>query len=336
LPIDDKAAIAVNIPRRTKILLVTPGNNPLETALDTGESQKVSEIKIQAPEFLTTKEYLDAAASGEYDFIIYDQCVPKEMPQANTLTIGNVPPAEGWKAGPKEQFLYEDHNRSHPLFQLVEFGNVFIYDAMKLTYPEAGTSLLDADIGVIAAIAPREGFEDAVLGFDLIGKNANGETVGNTNWPRRLSFPVFIQNAVSYLGGQKGSLVFKTVQPADPAIIRSVANIDKIRIRMPSGTVEEVRREGQNQFVFTQTNEFGIYDVLEGTAKEPTQQFAVNLCDPRESDIRPAATLDIGYEKIKVATQTASARQEYWKWILFLGLAVLIFEWYVYNKRVYF
>ena len=336
LAIDDKAAIAVNMPRRTKILLVTPGNNPLETALDTDEAKKVCEITIVSPEVLTTKEHLEEAASGEFDLIIYDQCVAKAMPQANTLTIGNVPPAEGWKAGEKEGFRYDIHNNSHPLFQLMEFGNVFIYQARKLTFPEGGTSLFDADIGVIAAIAPREGFEDAVLGFDIFSRNEKGETEVNTNWPQRLSFPVFVQNVVSYLGGAKGSLVFKTVQPGDPSILRSVANIDKIRVRLPSGTIDEVRREGQNNFVFTQTNEFGVYDVLEGTAKEPTQQFAVNLCDPRESDIRPAETLDIGYEKIKVATTMASARQEYWKWLLFLGLAVLIFEWYVYNKRVYF
>jgi hypothetical protein len=30
------------------------------------------------------------------------------------------------------------------------------------------------------------------------------------------------------------------------------------------------------------------------------------------------------------------ARKELWKWLLIGGLGVLIFEWYVYNRRVYF
>jgi hypothetical protein len=337
MAIDDKAAIAVNIPRRTKILLVTPGNHPLELALDTPETQKIAEVLIQEPSVLETKEHLEQAAAGEFDLIIYDQCAPKEMPQANTLLIGNVPPVEGWKAGEPQTFAPIDHDTQHPLFQLIEsFRNVFIFNARPLTFPEGGKTLMSADIGSIVAIAPREGFEDAVIGFDLFSKNDKGEIDPNTDWPKRMSFPVFVQNVVNYLGGQKGSLVFKAVQPSEPAILKSVANIEKIRVKMPSGAVEEVRREGQNNFVFTQTTEMGIYDVLEGTASEPTQQFAVNLCDQRESDIRPAPTLDIGYEKIAVAQQTASARQEYWKWVLFVGLAVLIFEWYVYNKRVYF
>lgn len=337
MAIDDKAAIAVNIPRRTKILLVTPGNHPLELALDTPETQKIAEVVIQDPGILESKEHLDQASAGEFDLIIYDQCVPKEMPQANTLIIGNVPPVEGWKAGAPAAFEYVDHSTSHPLFQLIDsVKNVFIFNARALTFPEGGTALMNADIGPIVAIAPREGFEDAVVGFDIFSRNEKGETEVNTNWPKRMSFPVFVQNVVNYLGGQKGSLVFKAVQPSEPAILKSVANIDKIRVKMPSGAVEEVRREGQNNFVFTQTTEMGIYDVLEGTASEPTQQFAVNLCDQRESDIRPAAKIDIGYDEIKGGTETTNARQEYWKWLLLICLGVLIFEWYVYNKRVYF
>jgi hypothetical protein len=30
-----------------------------------------------------------------------------------------------------------------------------------------------------------------------------------------------------------------------------------------------------------------------------------------------------------------STRQEYWKWILLGAIGLLIFEWYVYNRRVY-
>src|SRR5438034_3353181 len=39
-------------------------------------------------------------------------------------------------------------------------------------------------------ISPRDGFEDAVLGAEIVGSNEQGERYANTDWPLRLSFPV--------------------------------------------------------------------------------------------------------------------------------------------------
>ena len=35
------------------------------------------------------------------------------------------------------------------------------------------------------------------------------------------------------------------------------------------------------------------------------------------------------------AASQAPARKELWKWVLISALAVLVFEWYIYNRRVY-
>ena len=59
--------------------------------------------------------------------------------------------------------------------------------------------------GPIAAIAPREAYQDAVLGFEIVGQDADGSRTVNTNWPRRLSFPTFCLNVLEYLaGGSRG------------------------------------------------------------------------------------------------------------------------------------
>jgi hypothetical protein len=75
--------------------------------------------------------------------------------------------------------------------------------------------------------------------------------------------------------------------------------------------------------------------VREGSAKQVGQRFAVNLFDSRESNLVPRDKLEIGHEEIKGTKTKEQARQEIWKWILIVGLLVLIFEWYIYNKRVY-
>jgi hypothetical protein len=106
-------------------------------------------------------------------------------------------------------------------------------------------------------------------------------------------------------------------------------------VSTPRGDQFEVPRELQNTYVFSRTDELGVYDVREGSGTKVTQQFAVNLFDTRESDLTPAEKIDIGHEEVKAKEGKQAARQEMWKWILLGAIGVLLFEWYVYNRRVY-
>jgi hypothetical protein len=203
--------------------------------------------------------------------------------------------------------------------------------------PKGGLSLIEADVGPIYSIAPRQSYEDAVLGFEIMGTTADGDERPITDWPRRRSFPVFVMNAVKYLGGVEEQGTLHSVQPGQPYPIRTVLPVDSVTVKPPTGREVEVRRENQNAINFTDTNEPGVYEVREGTGTKLSQRFAVNLFDPRESDLKPAETVPIGHEEVKAEAKsgTEAARKELWKWILLLGLAVILFEWYVYNRRVY-
>jgi hypothetical protein len=86
---------------------------------------------------------------------------------------------------------------------------------------------------------------------------------------------------------------------------------------------------------FSDTRELGPYDVFEGD--KLAQRFTVNLFDSLESDIRPREenTIRIGYVDVQGETSFEPARFETWKVLLVLALGVLLFEWYIYNRRVY-
>jgi hypothetical protein len=57
--------------------------------------------------------------------------------------------------------------------------------------------------------------------------------------------------------------------------------------------------------------------------------------DTRESDLIPAEKLELGNEEVQAKAGKQAARQELWKWLLLGAIGVLIFEWYIYNRRVY-
>jgi hypothetical protein len=304
--------------------------------LDTEEVRAIADVSIVSPALWETKPQQDLAAAGYHDLVVFDRQVPAAMPQANTLFIGSLPPVDGWsRSEPQGNPIVIDTDRVHPITQYVELGNVFIGQATALTTPAGGLTLIDSDRGALLSIAPREGYEDAVLGFEILSTDEDGQTIGNTDWFLRRTFPVFVMNAVRYLGGVSQSAQGANVQPGGPITLRTETPVERMTIQRPDGKRVDISREGQNRFVFADTAQLGVYRVFEGESRTATQQFAVNLFDGRESDLEPRADIQLGYREVTGSSGTQPARKEMWKWILATGLLVLVFEWYVYNRRVY-
>jgi hypothetical protein len=220
-------------------------------------------------------------------------------------------------------------------------GNVKIAEAQAFTGPPGTVSLIDGDtVGSLFAIAPRDGFEDCVMGFELYGtemKEGKAERYANTDWPIRLSFPLFIRNLLDYFGSGKGATASQDVLPGATVTLRTETPVDRLRITLPSLKTVEVSRGSVPTFSFSGTDELGLYDIMEGKSNDVTQHLAVNLFDMNESNIRPREHIDLGSTKIEKPASSAlePARAESWRWLLLIGFIVLILEWYIYNKRVY-
>jgi hypothetical protein len=341
LPSDDRAWTVVAPPRKAKVLLVTAGNDALEFALGTPRATELAEVSIASPAVLGTKEHEQLAAGGSYDLVIYDQCQPKGMPQANTLFIGRLPPLADWgyvADKPAEKLAAPqviDVETAHPLMQLIDLGNVTFAEAIAMKLPPGGTTLIDTNRGVLFAVAPREGFEDAVLASEIVGTNEQGEKYANTDWPLRLSFPVFVMNAIEYLGGTRQAAGAGSVAPGRLVTLRTSTNAERLTVRAPGGQTAEISRTRGGTFNYADAEQLGVYQVLENG--QPKQAFAVNLFDSAESDIRPRPenSIKIGYVEVAGQGGLEGTRRELWRPLLLAALFVLVAEWYIYNRRVY-
>ncbi|MGE0610139.1 MAG: VWA domain-containing protein [Pirellulales bacterium] len=335
LAADNTAWATVNKPQRAKVLCVTPGNLPLEYALLTGRAAELADVALQPPSFLETPEYQQQASTGTYDLVIFDRCQPAgqpvpKMPRSNTFFIGVPPPVEGWQADPKiavPQII--DTDRSHPLLQLVELGDVLIADATPFKPPAAGRTLIFSNQGSLLCIAPRDGFEDLALAFELVGAD---DTVGS-NWHVRLSFPLFILNVLQYLGQGQDALATGSVQPGRAVMLRSETPAERVTVVSPGKKTTELARGKGDAFHFAGTDELGIYE-LQADGKT-INRFAVNLFDPGESQIKPRPRLPVGGSDVQASAGYEPARREVWKALVLAGLAVLLLEWYIYNRRIY-
>ena len=348
LAIDNQAYAALNDGNTGKVLLVSTRNPAIEQALATGRVDRLGRIEVISPAELETDKHQRLAAAGAYDLIIYDRCQPEAMPRAHTAFLGVLPPT-GWLKEDQPEKTVElpqviDWNRAHPLMSHVELGNFWIFDTLVVRPPIGGATLVDASEGPIMAIAPRDGFEDLVLGFPVLIEEG-GSLQRNTNWINRHSFPTFWLNALEYFLGQSAGQQ-RTYRPGNAVELKPVNPAsEQIEIAKPDGQKLKVRRRGQEPFVFQETKKPGIYRVFE--AGTETERFAINLFDRSESNVRlqlqtpednqqaEVAAVRIGNIDVAATVGAAPARKELWKILLLAALALLVLEWYVYHRRVY-
>jgi von Willebrand factor type A domain len=347
LVLDNRAYAVLEDRRNGRVLLVTPGNATLEAALTTERAQRLASVKVITPDALETPEFKRQWQLENYDLVIFDQCVPDSMPLANTVFVGRLPPLESWKqsetAGKVNGPQIIDWERSHPLLSLVELAGVQIVDSLIVRPPAGGRVLVDSTSGPLAAIAPRDRYEDVVLGFEIVGRDADGVRTFNTDWPRKHSFPSFWLNVLEYFaGGETGSLTFKPEQSLE---LRVNSTADHLQVQLPDGQVRQVKLDQPGRLAFHETNELGNYQVLD--SGQVVKRFAVNLFDRDESDIRLRARQDdedvvkvvdsisIGFVDVAAQPPTSAVRRELWKPLLLGALVVLFLEWYIYNRRVY-
>jgi hypothetical protein len=231
-----------------------------------------------------------------------------------------------------------DVDPAHPLTQWMDLGSVLIDRATPLETPPGGSVLIDSHLGPLLVVAPRGGYEDAVLGFALIDETvaADGslEKYRNTTWFTQASFPVFVLNLLNYLGGAQAVSETATVRPGQPIVLDDVAPETSLEIGTPRGDRVKLPPAQQGKAGFTATGELGVYQVFRNG--QAAEQYAVNLFQPAESDIRPKAQIQVAQVPVKGQTGgTEAARRELWKVLLMAGLGVLLLEWYIYHRRVY-
>lgn len=234
-----------------------------------------------------------------------------------------------WRTGEASgPVLILDVDRSHPITQYLEMNSVIIVEGMSVTPPDGGKVLMTSDSGPVFGIAPRGPFQDAVLGFSVTLNE-------NTDWGLRRSFPVFVYSSIETLGGGAAESSADSVRPGESIRTGLAPQVVECIIETPSGEKITLARGSDSRFLFSKTDELGIYKIYDIESKTILNTFCVNLFSSRESDVRAAGSIDLGAKAVAAETSTIKSRQEAWRWLIIGGLALLILEWAIYNRRVF-
>lgn len=334
-PQDNVAYCVLNPPRLVKALVVSDDNRYLELVMNTERIAKLAQVQFEPRSYLKDKTYLERATLGYYDLIVYDQCSPESAPACNAVYWAAIPRNGDWKTTKNQEVTpISDVDSSHPLMYAVTLGDVNILDSQVLAGPQGSIALVESPKGPIMMIGTREGFEELVIGFALLASSSTGESFNNTDWPRKLSFPLFVQNLLTYLGGGSRLSAARGVSPGDMITMQPLFPTPSVSIKEPSGQTVNVKLRTDGMIAFTQTEKTGIYEVTPEGGGNVEQRFAINLLDRLESDLVVRDQVKLGHNVVEGKTVEEPIRREFWPWVVLVVLAVVMLEWLIYNRRM--
>jgi len=263
-----------------------------------------------------------AEAPAGTDLIVLDNVVPTQWPTINTLAIHTVAP--NWfedSPVPVKGPAVVDWKSTHPLLRSLSFENVPIAETLGVKVPAWGVSVVDSPQTPLIIAGEKDGQRIVWIGFDVL----------ESLWPMRISFPIFIANAVDWLNPSASTAEQFTVRAGNPFRFRFAQPVTSAQIVKADGTTQDVPLgpDGR-EVVFGETSRQGTYRLKAGTNDVP---FCVNLLDSSESNITPREELPFGRYAKATATLVKRANVEFWRWIALAGLALLLFEWWYYHKR---
>jgi Ca-activated chloride channel family protein len=310
LSVDNQASIVSLLPKPIRVFLISRGNRLLEKALRAAPNVELA----------TATDSTDKAAG--YDFVVLDDVTPSVWPVGNVLAIHVV--NTNWFSGGVSQIegpAIVDWRAAHPLLRYAGFDNVQVMQSLTTKTPPWAISVVDSPQSPLILAGDLGRQRIVWVGFDLL----------ESNWPLRISFPIFIANAVDWLNPANAQNSQLVIKPGD-AFRLALAHPEKTaQVTTPDGTQKTITLSSEaNEFVFGDTLKQGVYRVHVGTNDTA---FCADLLDPAESNIYPRDSLQLGrYTKV-AATTLQRTNMELWRTIAGVALAVLMFEWWYYNRR---
>jgi len=309
LAADNEASIVSLLPKPVNVLLVTRGNRLLEKAL-----RAVANVNLAVANDLT-----DAGAA--FDFIVLDGVVPTAWPKGNVLAFRTVNTNWVERVAAVEAPVIVDWKSTHPLLRYAGFDNVQIVQSLTARAPTWAVSILEAPQAPLILAGDLGRQRIVWVGFDPL----------ESNWPLRVSFPIFIANAVDWLNPANAKNSQLLIKAGDPFRLALAEPVKSAEVKLPDGSTKQLTVDATaNGIVFGDTARQGVYHLRAGT-NEVT--FCANLLDSAESNIRPRDELKFGEYTRVTATTVQRTNMELWRTLAAIGLAVLLFEWWWYHRR---
>jgi len=306
---DNQASIVSMMPTPAKVLLVSKGNRFLEKAIRGAPGVQLTVVP----------QLTDGAEN--FDVCVLDDAIPAVWPKISILAFRTIATNwfGGWDVTTNPPIV--DWKTTHPVMRFVNLDNVQVAEARAVKTPAWGVTLVESPQTPLVVAGEINRQRVVWIGFDPL----------QSTWPLRISFPIFVANAVDWLNPGSANNNQLLVQPGNAFRWSMLQPERNAQLTTPDGKTRSIAVDpATHELVVNDTSKQGAYHLKFGT-NDVT--FCVNLLDAAESAIAPREDLPIGRYGNIAASTVKRASMELWRWIAAAGLAVLLFEWWWYHKR---
>ena len=303
LDVDDVAVDYVPPPQNVRAVLVTTGNEYLETVLDLDPRV---ELRVVQPDAFQEEDGTDV--------YIFDNFAPVDQPNRPALLFR--PPGRGWLSqSDRAPALLATGARvtrwdaEHPILQFVSEVDLRITRARHLELAESPDVQVVAGAGQTPLIVAAHGSPKWVMVmFDL----------DDSDFAVRPGFPIFMQNVLTWFLGEPRALQ------------RSVGTVEVPLRQATITTLEGAAVPSQPQFDSTrfETSAPGLFVASAGAARV---HVAVNLGSPGASELNRTTLAEM---ELVNAPARRWLHRELWIYMLLIAIALATLEWWTYHRRI--
>ncbi len=322
LAADNQASLVLPAPRPRRVLLVSDGNLYLERGLNLDPDVTLAEV--------SPAEFATMGQNGAgYALVVFDDWLPSApLPPGNYLVFHRFSPqtplvASGGDA-PDPQFV--DQSRTDPVMRFVDLSGLSLRSVPKTRVTDWAQTLAETDAGPMIASGEHGGLRVVSVAF----------AVGDSDWPLRVSFPIFLTNAVEWLtaGGGLGASSPDTPTGAVASLTLPAGLSGVIVTRPDGGTTSLAAPPEGGIVVYDATKRAGLYHARAGGVDYP---FAVNLLDADTASLAVQSHPELnrtGGASVAASGPAPRVRRDLWPDLAAAGLVLLVLEWLVFHRRL--
>jgi len=344
LAVDDQASLVLAPAKKLRIAMVSSGNLFLRTALE-----GLPTAKFDSYATADFESRLRARTLPEYDCIVLDGYTPPKelctgsagLPPGRWLLLGTAPQStSGMTVGlPQGAAKFIEWKKEHPALRQVNLDEPTIGDLPLVTIVPGSSAMAIANtdkgpgIILVASIDTRA----VVVPFD----------VAKSDWPFNLSWVIFLASSTRAIGDDAAGAGtnMQALQPNSILSDRIPQGASNARIRIPGGDITPLTPSPDGAIVFGPLRHQGVYEVSWSGQAGPLDRqegatakrlYAANLLDDYESNIAAANVLNLRDRDVSARSNgEIAADRKLWPWLLLAALAIILFEWFIYNRKVY-